>query len=279
MRLFKKTADIQRFLTDQAVENVGFVPTMGALHQGHLDLIRKSREQCAYTVASIFVNPTQFNNPADLEKYPRTIGADIRALEASSTDLLFLPEVSEIYPAGYRSPHYELGSLESLFEGAFRPGHFQGVCQVVDRLFEIVRPNRVFFGQKDYQQCMVIAKLLTARPAFHSIQMQIIPTRREADGLAMSSRNLRLSPAERQQAPAIYQTLQWIKTEIRPGNLLPLMEAAEQQLRSRGFRPEYISMADAQTLEPVNLWDGQQPLVALVAAFLGEIRLIDNLVL
>ncbi|MFT3903976.1 MAG: pantoate--beta-alanine ligase [Niabella sp.] len=278
MIVFHKAAAINPFLQQQKALNkrIGFVPTMGALHDGHLSLIEQCRQNCDIVVSSIFVNPTQFNDPSDLEKYPRTTEADIQKLYEAGCDVVFLPAVAEIYPPSYKPPHYPLGEIETLLEGAYRPGHFQGVCQVLDRLFEIVNPQEVFFGQKDYQQCMVVKKLLTLVPAHQSIHMHICPIVREADGLAMSSRNRRLSETERQKAVTIYQTMQQIKKDIRPGETAPLVQKATDNLVQAGFKPDYVSIAQASDLHALSSWDGHTALVVLIAAYLGDVRLIDN---
>lgn len=277
---FKRVSDIQLFLQLKTNQNlkIGFVPTMGALHEGHLSLIKKSNEECDITVCSVFVNPTQFNNKKDLDKYPRTIENDLIVLSAAFCDVLFLPEVKDIYPQASKK-YYDLGNLEKVFEGEFRPGHFQGVCQVVDRLFEIVEPDAVYFGQKDYQQCMVINRLIQTTPGFENIEMNIVPTMREKSGLAMSSRNMRLSEEEKNKASAIHQTLIYLKEKLAPGDLSALLNTANQKLAAAGFNTEYISIADAETLETITNWNGHRSVVALVAAFMGEVRLIDNMVL
>lgn len=281
MKIFKKILDIQSYLQIQKDQglSVGFVPTMGALHKGHLSLLETCKANCDIGVVSIFVNPTQFNDKKDLEKYPRTIGKDITQLIDGGCDVLFYPEVEEMYPPGEITRIYDLKNLENLFEGAYRPGHFQGVCQVVDKLFSIVQPQSVFFGQKDYQQCMVIKRLIDITPSFRSIKMTIVPTMREPDGLAMSSRNVRLSEEEKQLAPTIYQTLLFLKEALEAGPMKAIKEAAALKLNERRFITDYVGIADAYSLDPVDEWDGQQPLVALIAAFLGPVRLIDNLVI
>jgi len=252
---------------------------MGALHSGHLKLVESSVANNHVTVVSIFVNPTQFNNPEDLKRYPRTIEKDIQLLQNAGCDILFLPEVEEMYPLGESLNHFDLSGLENMYEGRFRPGHFQGVCQIVDKLFQVVRPDQVYFGQKDYQQCMVIERLIALTPAFHSIQMNLAPTIREENGLAMSSRNMRLSEAELQQAPSLFQVLQFIKEQIKPGAVQEVLQQATEMLMQKGFRPEYIAIANAKTLTEVAHWDGHKTIVVLVAAFLGEVRLIDNLII
>jgi pantoate--beta-alanine ligase len=251
---------------------------MGALHEGHLSLIRKSKSATGLTVCSIFVNPTQFNDPSDFEKYPITTDKDIALLLSAGCDLLFLPELTEMYPDGMKTKGlYDLGEMETLLEGKFRPGHFQGVCQVVHQLLQQVQPHELFMGQKDYQQCMVINRLLHLTGNYDKIHLHICPTLREPDGLAMSSRNRRLSATDRERAVTIYRTLSYLKAQLKAGELESIQKSAFNQLQAAGFRTDYIAIADATTLQPVNYWDGQQSLVALVAAFLGEVRLIDNL--
>src|SRR5688572_10485824 len=220
MILFKKAADLSKWFETQRKNNgtLGFVPTMGALHSGHLSLIDRSKKENRITAASIFINPTQFNDPKDFEKYPISIEKDIDLLEKTGCDILFLPSVKEIYPGGTATKkHYDLGFLETVLEGKYRPGHFQGVCMVVERLLNIVQPGNLYLGQKDYQQCMVIKRLseLMTLP----ITVNICPTLREPGGLAMSSRNMRLGPGEREKAVTIYQCLLLAKEKIQPGNI------------------------------------------------------------
>lgn len=280
MILFKKTEDIRQFIAEErgSVNASGFVPTMGALHQGHISLITKAKEENGLVICSIFVNPTQFNNSKDFEKYPSTIEKDIDMLEKAGCDIIFLPSVTEIYPNGISNQqHYELGYLETLLEGKFRPGHFQGVCQVVDRLLKIVQPQNLYIGQKDYQQCMVIKRLVEITGA--KTELIICPTLRETGGLAMSSRNLRLTAEERQQAVKIFETLSFIKKEIRNGYLEDLKQRASDYLSAEGFVVDYVEIADADTLQLVENWKGKTTLVALAAAFLNEVRLIDNILL
>jgi pantoate--beta-alanine ligase len=260
--------------------SIGFVPTMGALHKGHLSLIELSKSHCSTTVCSIFVNPTQFNDPKDFEKYPITVEKDILLLELAGCQVLFLPSIAEMYPNGLgEKRHYELGYLENLLEGSLRPGHFQGVCQVVHRLLHIVQPNTIFLGQKDYQQCMVINKLLEII-GMEETKLIIGSTLREISGLAMSSRNMRLSEDAKQKATAIFQSLNFIKDKIAVGSLSSIKETASKQIMDAGFeKVDYVSICNAITLLPVEDWDGKEKLAALVAAFIDGIRLIDNIVL
>jgi pantoate--beta-alanine ligase len=283
MIIFKTASELRTWRRDAAEKGLqtGFVPTMGALHDGHLSLLKAASAGNPLTVVSIFVNPTQFNDPADYAKYPNTLDKDIDLLEKAGCTALFLPSVEEMYPEGLppSAPHYELGFLETVLDGAYRPGHFQGVCMVVHRLLKMAEPDNLYMGQKDYQQCMVIDRLLELTGMNERISLHICPTQRESDGLAMSSRNLRLSPEERHQATAIYRELNAIREQLHRGDLSPLKQKATHNLEALGFRPDYIEIADARTLQPVGEWDGQSPLVALAAAFLGEVRLIDNMLI
>ena len=280
MILFKKTNDLIKHLDNQRIlgKKIGFVPTMGALHEGHLSLVRLSKAATDLTICSIFVNPTQFNDPADFEKYPITTDKDIALLLTAGCDLLFLPAVSEMYPEGIMGkPEYDLGDMETLLEGKFRPGHFQGVCQVVHQLLAQVNPHDLFLGQKDYQQCMVIDRLMQQTGFKETVTLHICPTLRETDGLAMSSRNRRLNESDRKKAASIFRTLSYLKQQLHTGNPDALLQTASDQLEQEGFQTDYLVVADAGTLQPVSNWDGSQKLVALVAAFLGGVRLIDNL--
>lgn len=279
MIIVKTAEHIRKVLADYSPfdPRVAFVPTMGALHEGHLALVAAAREMTPVVVTSIFVNPTQFNDPSDFARYPKSLEQDILMLEAAGTDLLFLPEVSTMYPQGTdQLPVYPLGRLEQLLEGHYRPGHFQGVCQVVHRLLDMVQPGLLVMGQKDYQQCMVVRQLIQHTGL--AVQIQIQPTIRENDGLAMSSRNRRLSPQQRQQAVVLFSTLQYLARNARRLPLPTLEAEAAQQLLDAGFGTvDYATIADAHTLEPVSDPAPDQPLVALAAAWLGEVRLIDNL--
>ncbi|HLX65893.1 MAG TPA: pantoate--beta-alanine ligase [Puia sp.] len=279
MILFKRSGDLVKWLKQESASgrSVGFVPTMGALHAGHISLITISNLEADITVCSIFVNPTQFNDPKDFQKYPITLEKDIALLEAAGVDILFLPSVAELYPDGTANlEHYDLGSLETLLEGKYRPGHFQGVCQVMQRLLRIVLPDQLFMGQKDYQQCMVIQRLLTLMGL--PTRLHRCPIVREADGLAMSSRNIRLNPTERANATAMYQALLSLSQNFRI-NPNPSLAEAGTILKKAQFRIDYISVADANTLEPVSDPTTGTAVVALIAAFQGDTRLIDNMLL
>lgn len=281
MIVFKKAASLIVHLQKLRNKNIstGFVPTMGALHNGHISLIKKAAASCDAVVCSIFINPVQFNNKNDFEKYPVTIENDILLLEANKTDILFLPSAEEIYPGGTGTlMQFDLGYLENILEGYFRPNHFQGVCNVVYRLLKIISPDKVFFGQKDYQQIMVIKKMM--QEFYPGIQLRVVETMRENDGLAMSSRNMRLNTDVRKKATAIYKALQYIKHNIETKNLDDLKKDATVMILKDGFeKVDYVEICDAETLQPVNSLHQHKKLIALAAAYIDDVRLIDNMLL
>ena len=280
MLLFKKVADLQAWLAAEraAGRRIGFAPTMGALHDGHLELIRMAKGDGTLAVASIFVNPTQFNDPKDLEKYPRTPEKDMTMLLGAGCDALFMPPVEEVYPPGHDlTIQLDFGQLDRVMEGEFRPGHFKGMATVVNRLLDIVRPQRLYMGQKDFQQLTIVRDML--RQLRSPTELVMCPTVREADGLAMSSRNVRLSPEMRAAAPAIYQTLLWAKAAFEEQPAAAVQAEARQRLAAAGLRPEYFDIVDGVSLLPVQRWADRDFVVACTAAFAGEVRLIDNLVL
>lgn len=278
MIIFKNAGQISAFTNSRKNEKqIGFVPTMGALHEGHLSLVRTAKEYNDLVACSIFVNPTQFNSAEDFKHYPVTIEKDIELLIGAGCDLLFLPPADEIYPTGYTARTYDLGKVETLFEGRYRPGHFQGVCQVVDRLLEIIEPHRIYFGQKDYQQCMVIVRLLQLLHKEMECELVVEPTVREENGLAMSSRNLRLSQEDREKAATIFQVLQYMQDNLGNEPIKTLQNKASQMLREKGFEVDYTAIADATTLDPPTGYS--ERLVGLVAATISGVRLIDNMFL
>ena len=278
MMIFKKTSDLSAYIDNQREmgRKIGFVPTMGALHQGHISLINLSKNENDGTICSIFVNPAQFNNPEDFEKYPITIDHDIELLEAAGCDVLFLPSLEEIYPANFNNKKYELGKLDTILEGKHRPGHFQGVCMVVDRLLSIVSCDILYLGQKDYQQCLVLKKMIELENL--DLKITIAATVREKNGLAMSSRNSRLSDQEKKQALCIYQSLESLKKNILPGDLTELKEKAINMISDAGFVIDYLDITDIN-LNPIHNWDGQINLIGLVAASTNQVRLIDNMMI
>jgi pantoate--beta-alanine ligase len=280
MILFKKSEDLRKWLADQKNKGgkTGFVPTMGALHEGHISLIEACRSQSDLCICSIFVNPAQFNDRNDFEKYPVSLEMDIEMLAKAGTDLVFVPSIHEIYPKGdIGLETYNLGSLETILEGRYRPGHFQGVCQVMCRLLNIVKPEYLFMGQKDFQQCLVVKRLI--RLLNLEVEFQAVPTVREEDGLALSSRNRRLTVEQRKNASAIFQALTYIRNTIIPGDTSSVIEAARKILDGAHFKTDYISISNAEDLQPVQVFDGKVKTLALIAAFQGEVRLIDNMLL
>jgi pantoate--beta-alanine ligase len=279
MIIFKKAIQLTEYIQDQRRDGkrIGFVPTMGALHSGHLSLVDSCKASNDIAVSSIFVNPTQFNNPEDLKHYPISTASDIEQLVVGQCDVLFLPAVEEMYPKDFVKKHYELGDIEEKLEGFYRPGHFQGVCQAVDRLLAIVKPDTLYLGQKDYQQCMVIRKLLEVTGKDKEVELNIVSTVREADGLAMSSRNLRLDEQQRKLANSIYKELSIIKENLHQYSLDELKAKASIHLTRDGFKVDYVEIANAEDLSVAT--SASAKLVALAAATTGNVRLIDNILL
>lgn len=278
MVIFRKIRPLKAFLHDKRLQDIpiGLVPTMGALHQGHLELAKASKKGNSITVCSIFVNPTQFNNSSDLAKYPRTEKQDIANLESVGCDVLFHPEREEMYqkPSTLK---FDFGKLDKVLEGEFRPGHFSGVALVVSKLFNIVNPTRAYFGQKDFQQFKIISRL--AEELDFNIELICFPTLRESDGLAMSSRNLRLSREERKSALVFYRALHFAKAEIKKGTDLKIIKDKVTEMCSQEplVRLEYFELADTENLNLLESVKQTSQSILLVAGFVGEIRLIDNM--
>jgi pantoate--beta-alanine ligase len=254
-------------------QTLGFVPTMGALHNGHVSLIKKSTEENDYTLISIFVNPKQFNNSEDLKQYPRTLSADLSLLEGLSNCVVFAPDEAELYPKNDGFVPMELGSIGRVLEGAFRPGHFEGVVHVVHNLFRLVEANQAYFGQKDFQQLAII-RLLTKHFGF---QTRIIacPTVRETNGLAMSSRNMRLSEKERQDALIIIETLRLVEASKNKHSIQETLVTARSLFEQGSLSLEYLAIVDPETLNELTEWQEKQ--ICCIAAHCGSVRLIDNL--
>lgn len=275
-KIFYKIADIQAYLLQFSYKQVGFVPTMGALHAGHESLILASKKQNDLTICSIYVNPTQFNNPEDLKKYPRTLPEDIEKLEKIACDIIFIPSNEEIYPKN-PSLTFNFGNLESVMEGKFRQGHFNGVATVVSKLFHIIKPNRTYFGQKDLQQTQIISLLI--KDLSFGIELICCPTLREKDGLAMSSRNLRLNPQHRNIAPRIYQAMLLAQELVFSQKDINFAKKQAIDFLSQeiNFVLDYFEIVDCQTLGEIN--EQTEEIAICVAAFLGGVRLIDNLLI
>jgi pantoate--beta-alanine ligase len=258
---------------------IGFVPTMGALHDGHITLIKKAKEESDIVVCSIFVNPTQFNDPEDLKNYPRTEAEDIKLLSGENCDVVFLPEEKEIYPKHENLPHldFHFGELENVMEGKFRPGHFAGVAKVVSRLFDIVNPHKAFFGQKDYQQVAVINNLV--KQTNSPVEIISCPTFREQDGLAYSSRNRFLTPIARSKAVIVPQALFHAKEMYAKESISTIKEMVAEKIRStEDLSLEYFEISDSKTLLPLKEWNTAGNNVACIAVFAGKVRLIDNVI-
>ena len=277
IHVFNYITDIQKFLKSEREKghSVGLVPTMGALHEGHLSLVRRAEKENDIVVASVFVNPVQFNNSTDFEKYPRTPERDIEMLQNAGCDAVFVPSEKEMYPVPV-TDKYDFGDLERVMEGVCRPGHFNGVAIVVRKLFEIVMPDRAYFGEKDFQQQAIIRKLV----ADLSLNVTIVPCDivREKDGLAMSSRNMRLTPEERAVAPMIYKVLSEVaalKDSLSPDEMKK--SALEKYADIKDFDIEYVEITDETNLKSIKSWDNCKNARIFVALQLGQVRLIDNL--
>ena len=259
----------------QHQESIGFVPTMGALHQGHISLVEHSVAKCKHTIVSIFANPTQFNNPQDLATYPRTLEADCALLEASGVDIAFAPRVIDIYPTPDERV-FNLGGLDTYGEGPRRPGHFNGVAQVVTRLFDIVKPHFAFFGEKDFQQVAIIKYFV--KDLNYQLEIVQCPTLREEDGLAKSSRNTLLTPAQREAAPHIYKCLKKAVEYSQTMTPAQVIEAVTKDINSNvELETEYIELVDADMLKPVSSWNDAEKIQLWCAVYARPVRLIDNI--
>lgn len=277
MELFTTIAELRVALAKDRQDDlsVGFVPTMGALHEGHLSLVTRAGTENDKVVVSIFVNPTQFNDPNDLERYPRTLDKDLSLLAPLHCDYIFAPSVREVYPEP-DTRKFDFGMLETVMEGKFRPGHFNGVAQVVSKLFDIVEPDRAYFGKKDFQQYSIIKNMCKIM----GYTLEIVPCDivREADGLAMSSRNMLLTEQHRAQAPAIYRTLLEAKREAEVLSPAEVQARVVQRIQDNSLlEVEYFEIVDELTLQPLHSWEGSNKKVGCIAVFAGKVRLIDNI--
>lgn len=280
MQIFKEIGPLKAFLVEKRKQGntIGFVATMGALHEGHLKLICDSRNDNSITICSIFVNPSQFNNPADLQKYPRTLEKDILMLTETGCDALFCPEVDTMYNQESRL-RFDFGQLDKVMEGQFRPSHFNGVALVVSKLFHIVEPDIAYFGQKDWQQFAIIRQLVSELK--FNVTLKSVQTLREANGLAMSSRNARLSSADREKAGLISQMLQWAVDKLKGGAAIQDVKkmVTEKLQAEAGFTVEYFEVADSENLTLLNnVTESVRPILC-IAVFVGDVRLIDNMFL
>lgn len=277
MIILRNLTEMQSVLSELKAKNktIGFVPTMGALHAGHISLVEESKKQNDFTIVSVFVNPTQFNNLEDLEKYPRTEQADAALLEQAGVNVVFLPTVEVMYPNGAESNSYDFNGLENQMEGKFRPGHFDGVGTIVKRFFEIIQPNHAYFGEKDFQQLRIIQQMVEN----YKIPLEIVPVeiKRDENGLAMSSRNKRLTEEMLEESPKIYQILLKAKDFLQNNSVEATKKMVEEEFAKTKLELEYIEIADEKTLESVTNIEPNQKIRAFIAAFAGDIRLIDNL--
>lgn len=279
MKVIEKVVDLKNELFEvrKLGKSVGFVPTMGALHEGHASLVSRSVNQNDVTVVSVFLNPTQFNDKGDLERYPRTLEADCKLLESCGADYVFAPSVAEMYPSKDER-QFEFPPQSTVMEGAKRPGHFNGVCQVVSRLFYIVRPQRAYFGEKDWQQIAVVKRLVD----FINMDIEIVecPIIRDEDGLAKSSRNALLSDDERQIAPHIYKVLKASQAEVEKLSIAELHDKVVSEINAKdGLEVEYFDIVDGNTLLPVTTWEASPYVVGCITVYCGKtpIRLIDHI--
>ncbi|UZO82159.1 pantoate--beta-alanine ligase [Aquimarina sp. ERC-38] len=281
MNLCQKRQEIEVVVADvkEKGKTIGFVPTMGALHVGHLSLIKKSLAENDYTIVSIFVNPTQFNNPDDLQNYPRTLTTDMELLATLDKDIIvFAPDSKELYQDKVTSFKYDFGNLATQMEGRFRPGHFEGVATVLQLFFKLILPDKAYFGEKDFQQLIIIKKLV----ALKNLSVTIIgcPIYREASGLAYSSRNSRLTPVQKKEAAFIYQVLIEVKAKFGIKSALEISEWVQKQFEKNQYLSlEYFQLCDTETLQPVSHIAENKKYRAFIAAYAGEVRLIDNMAL
>lgn len=256
-------------------KKIGFAPTMGALHQGHLSLYKAAKKENDEVISSIFVNPTQFNNPDDFQKYPKTLEKDIELLKKAGVDAVYVPNVEEMYPDGLNSKKYDFDGLENEMEGKYRPGHFDGVGTIVEELFRQVQPHNAYFGEKDYQQLAIIKKMVekTKLP----VKIHGVPTLREEDGLAMSSRNVRLTETQRKEATIIYETLTKVKEWFKVISLEEIKQKVTDIFRNSNFELEYFVIADEEMLKEANAIDENKEYRAFIVAYADTVRLIDNM--
>lgn len=275
MLIFESVSALQKYLQENSNKSIGFVPTMGALHNGHLSLIDASQQKCELTVCSIFVNPTQFNKQEDLEKYPRNVEQDLKLLEQKKCDVVFLPTVAEMYD-NYTFKEFDFGALGNVMEGEHRPGHFNGVANVIQRFFEIINPTYAFFGEKDFQQLAIVKALV--KQINSPTKIIGCPILREETGLAMSSRNERLSSSDRNEAQLIYKLLSDIKQKHLTSSVADMKSYfAENLNKTKKFELEYFDIADGNTLQPIVDWNQSNYCVAFTAVNVGNVRLIDNI--
>lgn len=279
MKIIRTLYDMTQYRVQQRNReaSVGFVPTMGALHAGHLSLVEKAVKENNVVVVSVYVNPVQFNNQDDFDKYPRDLESDFKLLAAAGVDAVFAPTDEEMYPDGLKTDKtYTLGKVAEVMEGKYRPGHFQGVARVLDILFRLVDPHRAYFGEKDFQQIAVVRELVKAEGL--NLEIVACPIKRASDGLALSSRNERLNEEQRKAAPEIYATLKYSVEYSKDHSVRATHDTVVEHLDAvPGFRVEYFDIVDARTLQPIEEWEESDWIVGCITVYCGDVRLIDNI--
>ncbi|MGI9526188.1 MAG: pantoate--beta-alanine ligase [Weeksellaceae bacterium] len=277
MEIFHSISALKSWLQDQRLHNksIGFVPTMGALHEGHMSLIHQSNQENDITICSVFVNPTQFDNADDLQKYPRNTDRDSQLLEDANCDAVFFPTVQDMYPNGTKAGSFTFNGIENQMEGKFRPGHFDGVATIVSRFFDIIQPDKAYFGEKDFQQLRIIQELV--KQSYKNLEIVPMPIARAKSGLALSSRNERLSSELAMEAPQIFRILNKIKDWKVEYSVTETIKKVEEAFLATSLKLEYIIICDEESLEPISSWDEAKYIRAFVAAYANDVRLIDNL--
>ena len=278
MQIFKTKLELTRFLSsEKKVKSIGFVPTMGALHEGHLQLIKQSKKECEITVCSIFVNPTQFNNATDLANYPNTLKEDLLKLENLNCDSVYIPKVDDLYEENEKAKEFDFGTLSTTMEGEFRPGHFNGMATIVEKFFNIIKPTKAYFGQKDLQQLQIVKTL--AKKINSKIEIVGVPTIREESGLAKSSRNALLTTEGRKDATLIFECLNYCRANKNKGIDFLKSHTKTKFAENKNFELEYVEFVALNTILPITKWEKENENAICIATYIDGVRLIDNIIL
>ena len=278
MQIFKTKLELTRFLSfEKKVKSIGFVPTMGALHEGHLQLIKQSKKECKITVCSIFVNPTQFNNATDLANYPNTLKEDLLKLENFNCDAVYIPKVDDLYEKNEKAKEFDFGTLSTTMEGKFRPGHFNGMATIVEKFFNIIKPTKAYFGQKDLQQLQIVKTLTKQKNS--EIEIVGVPTIREESGLAMSSRNALLTTKGRKDATLIFECLNYCRANKKKGIDFLKSHTQTKFAELKNFKLEYVEFIALNTMLPITKWEKENENAICIATYIDGVRLIDNIIL
>ena len=278
MQIFKTKLELTRFLSsEKKVKSIGFVPTMGALHEGHLELIKQSKKECEITVCSVFVNPTQFNNATDLGNYPTTLKEDLLKLENLNCDAVYIPKVDDLYEENEKAKEFDFGTLSTTMEGEFRPGHFNGMATIVEKFFNIIKPTKAYFGQKDLQQLQIVKTL--AKQKNSEIEIIGVPTIREEGGLAMSSRNALLTTEGRKDATLIFECLNYCRANKNKGIDFLKSHTKTKFAENKNFELEYVEFVALNTILPITKWEKENENAICIATYIDGVRLIDNIIL